>query len=121
MKEINLYPQAENIGTRIDVYLSEELDITRSRINSIIKDEKVFFNNTLITKSGFKIKAGEIKLFFEEPKELDAKPQNIPIDIIYEDSDIAVVNKPQGMVTHPAKGSPDNTLVNALLYHIKDL
>lgn len=121
MKELFYYPKTEDKGIRIDVYLSKELSETRSRIKTLIASGKVFLNGEQVSKSGAEIKQGEIKVLFEAPRELDALPQDIPLEVVFQDKDIAVINKPQGMVTHPAAGSPDNTLVNAALFHIKDL
>ncbi len=121
MKELFYYPKIEDKGTRIDVYLSQLLSETRSRIKTLIVRGLVFFDGVQVTKSGMEVKLGEIKVLFEEPKKLDALPQDIPLEIVFQDKDIAVINKPQGMVTHPAAGSPDSTLVNAALFHIKDL
>lgn len=121
MKEMKLYPKEEDKGARIDIYLSKELDLTRSRIKTLIEQGNVFFEKEQVKKSGMAVKEGEIIVLIEEEKELKAKPQNIPLDIVYQDSDFAVINKSQGMVTHPSMGTPDSTLVNAALYHIKDL
>jgi 23S rRNA pseudouridine1911/1915/1917 synthase len=121
MKELFYYPKSEDKGTRIDIYLSQQMSQTRSRIKTLIENRMVFVDGAAVTKSGAEIKGGEIKVIVEEPKEPDAKPQDIPLEIVFQDADIAVINKPQGMVTHPAVGTPDNTLVNAALYHIKDL
>lgn len=111
----------EEEGDRLDVYLSEQLgDMSRSYIQKIIKDKKVTVNNK-IEKSKYLVKE-EDKIIIEipAPKLLEIVPQNIPIDIVYEDDDILIVNKPQNMVVHPAPGNYDNTLVNAILYHCKD-
>lgn len=121
MKELFYYPKSEDKGTRIDIYLSQQMSQTRSRIKTLIENRMVFVDGAAVAKSGAEIKGGEIKVIVEEPKEPDAKPQDIPLEIVFQDADIAVINKPQGMVTHPAVGTPDNTLVNAALYHIKDL
>lgn len=121
MKEHLLYPKIEDKGKRIDIFLAEEINLTRSRIKSLIDSDKVFFNDKVVKKSGFDLKEGCIKVIIDQPESISAKPENIPLEIVYEDSDIAVINKPQGMVTHPATGSPSKTLVNAAMYHIKDL
>ena len=111
----------ENVGQRLDVYLGEKIGASRSHIKYLIEKEKVFVND-IVKKAGYSLKEGdEVVVYEDEPRELNLTPQNIPIDIIYEDDDIAVVNKAQGMVVHPAAGSYDNTLVNALLYHLKSL
>lgn len=123
MIETNFVTKKEDTGKRIDIYLSEKLEKSRSAIKNLIEKGKVFFDGKIINKSGeiIKEKDKEIKIFFEENRLLEATPQNIPINIVYQDNDLAVINKSQGMVTHPALGSPNNTLVNALLYYIKDL
>lgn len=121
MKELNIYPKEEDKGTRIDVYLTKELGLTRSRIKSLIEQDKVLFNKKVVKKSGMLVNTGEIIVTIDKEKKLETLPQDIPLDIIYQDSDFAVINKAQGMVTHPSMGSPDKTLVNAVLYHIKDL
>lgn len=111
----------EEEGDRLDVYLSEQLgDMSRSYIQKIIKDKKVEVNGK-IEKAKYLVKEDDsIKIEIPAPKLLEVIPQNIPIDIVYEDDDVLIVNKPQDMVVHPAPGNYDNTLVNAILYHCKD-
>ena len=111
----------EDEGDRLDVYLSNELgDMSRSYIQKIIKDKKVIVNDK-IEKAKYLVKEDDkIKIEIPAPKLLEVIPQDIPIEIVYEDDDILIVNKPQGMVVHPAPGNYDNTLVNAILYHCKD-
>ena len=111
----------DNINSRIDSYLSEKLDFSRSKIVKMIKDEVIFVNsrpvkNSYILKKDDVIEIGDYK---EEQMKLEA--ENIPLDIVYEDDDVIVVNKPNGMVVHPAIGNNNGTLVNALLYHSKSL
>ncbi len=109
-------------GKRIDLFLAENYpDQSRSRIQKLISEKKILVNEKA-TKPGYKIKADD-KITVEIPplKELKAESQKIPINIVYEDKDILVVNKEAGMVVHPAPGNYDKTLVNALLYHCKDL
>lgn len=105
---------------RLDVFVSEQYDnVSRSYAQSIIKDGNVTVNSK-IQKSSYKLCVGDrVVVNLPTPKELEVEPQNIPIDIVYEDDDLIVVNKPQGMVVHPAVGNFDNTLVNAVLYHTK--
>ena len=113
--------EAQDAGQRLDVFLGLRSQESRSHIKNLIEKGKVFINGS-IKKAGQVLKAGdEVTLMPEEIRQLDLTPQNIPIDIVYEDDDIAVINKAQGMVVHPASGSYDNTLVNALLYHLKSL
>ena len=109
-------------GLRIDKYLSQIFeDKSRSFIQGLIEKENVKVNNK-VPKSNYKLKRNdEIEIIIPEPEILSVEPEDIPIDIIYEDQDVIVVNKPQGMVVHPAPGNYTGTLVNALLYHCKDL
>lgn len=108
-------------GNRIDSYLSKKDDrFSRVAIQRLIDDGKILVNNKKI-KSSYKVqKDDKITIEQEKPKESQLRPQNIPIEIIYEDKDIIVVNKPKGMVVHPANGNPDGTLVNSLMAICKD-
>ena len=109
-------------NVRLDVYLAEKLKKTRSAALKAIEEGRVLLNGKVPSKAGVKIGVGDvITVDIPEPRPISAAPQDIPIEILYEDNDIVVVNKPQGMVTHPASGSPDGTLVNALLYRVSDL
>lgn len=119
MKHIIVNKEDENI--RIDVYISKrEPDISRVTVQRLIDEEKILVNDHK-TKSSYKTQANdEITIEEEKPKEIELKAQNIPIEIIYEDNDIIVVNKPKGMVVHPANGNPDGTLVNAIMAICKD-
>ena len=103
---------------RIDKVLTAlEPEITRSQLKNLINDGHVTVNGQAV-KPKYKVQAGDkISLVKPEPQSLELTPENIPLDIVYEDDDVIVVNKPQGMVVHPAPGHPDHTLVNALLYH----
>lgn len=113
MKIINV--NEENIGKRIDAYLAENTEHSRSNIQRLIENEKILVNGKK-TKVSYKVQLNdEISIEDEEAKEIELKAQDIPIDILYEDSDIIVVNKPKGMVVHPANGNPDGTLVNAVM------
>ena len=114
--------EAEDLEKRIDIFLSNVLpEMSRSQIQKLISDGSIGVNGNPV-KANYKLKAqDEIVLSIPEPKELNVKPENIDIDILFEDAYIAVVNKPQGMVVHPAPGNYSGTLVNALLYHCKDL
>ncbi len=111
----------ENISLRIDKFLSDNIpDITRSAIQGYITDGCVTVNNVTVNKN-YKTRLNDIiTVSVPDPVELEAIPENIPLDIIYEDNDVIVVNKPKGMVVHPAAGNYTGTLVNALLYHCKD-
>ena len=111
----------EETGERIDSFLSEKTDFTRTRIQQLIKDRSITVNGKP-TKSSYKIEENdEIAIEVPEVETTEIKPENIKIDVVYEDSDIAVINKQAGLVVHPAHGHYSGTLVNAILYHIKDL
>lgn len=112
---------AQTQGVRIDKYVSEHTEWTRSRIQQLIEQGAVLVNGQP-TKSNYKLSSGDsICIEAQDVSELDVEAQNIPLDIRYEDSDVIVINKPRGMVVHPANGNQRDTLVNALLYHCKDL
>ena len=113
--------EEEQWGERIDKFLSESLpDLSRSYIQKLIKDNQVTVNGKVV-KANYKLNTGDI-IFLEEPelKEPDIVPENIPIEILYEDSDLLIINKPKGMVVHPSAGHYTGTLVNALMYYCKD-
>ena len=111
----------EETGERIDSFLSGKTEFTRTRIQQLIKERNIMVNGKA-TKSSYKIeKDDEIGIEVPEAETTEIKPENIKIDIVYEDSYIAVINKQAGMVVHPAHGHYSGTLVNAILYHIKDL
>lgn len=105
-------------GVRLDKLLCENLDsFTRSAVQRLIEGGNVTVNDVIVAKN-YKCKAGDnVEIFVPDAKPLEATAQNIALDIVYEDNDLLVVNKPKGMVVHPANGNPDGTLVNALLYH----
>ncbi len=107
---------------RLDVYLASlNNDVTRSYIKNLIKEGNILVNGKTPTKSGYVLKENDIVEFnMPEIKELKIEPQDIKLDIVYEDEDILIVNKEKGMVVHPANGNYDNTLVNALMYSHKD-
>ena len=107
----------DNAAGRLDKYIADNSDISRSFAAKLAEDGSVSVNGKTADKKT-KLKEGDlIVIQIPEPEEPEAKPQNIPIDIVYEDDCVIVVNKPQGMVVHPAPGNPDGTLVNGLLYH----
>lgn len=112
----------ENVPIRLDVFLSQYFqDKSRSHIQKLIEDELVTVNGK-IKKSNYKLKfQDEICVTLKEPVSLNIEPEEIPLDILYEDKDVIVVNKPQGMIVHPAAGVKTGTLVNALLNHCSDL
>lgn len=107
---------------RIDKALTEALtNYTRSQIQQWLKEQSVTVNGELV-KANYKVKAKDkIIITIPEPETLDLLPEDIPLEIVYQDEDLAVINKSQGMVVHPSAGHKDGTLVNALLFHIKDL
>ena len=111
----------EQKGERIDTVVSlYDADITRSAAQKLIANGDVVVNDEAVSKN-YKCKSGDIiKVTIPEPVLLDIKPENIPLDIVYEDDDLLVVNKPKGMVVHPAPGNADGTLVNALMFHCSD-
>ena len=105
---------------RIDAYLSEKTEYSRTAIQRLIDEEKIKVNNKK-EKSSYKVQNGDkIEIEEEKAKEIELKAQDIPLEILYEDNDIIVVNKPKGMVVHPANGNPDGTLVNAIMSICKD-
>jgi len=104
-------------GTRLDVFLSAQADLTRSAAQKLIENQDVTVDGRAVSKN-YKLRYGDaVCAFLPEPKALAAVPENIPLTIVYEDDSVIVVNKPQGMVVHPAAGHSEGTLVNALLYH----
>lgn len=121
MNEILIEVPENFEGERIDKFLSVLLeDSSRNAIQKLIENGKVLVNGAVVNKK-YKVSTDdEIKMLPSELKPLDAEPENIPLDIVYEDEHLLVVNKPRGMVVHPAPGNYSGTLVNALLYHCKD-
>lgn len=110
----------QNLNQRLDMYITSlDLDLSRSMAQKMIENNQVLVNEKPV-KTSYKTKLGDnIKIEIVEPKMTEIKAQEIPLDIIYEDNDIVVVNKPKGMVVHPGNGNPDGTLVNAVLNHCK--
>ena len=115
-----VYKEVEEL--RIDKYLASELDdMTRTQIQLLITDKNVTVNGNVV-KSNYKLKLDDmIEITIPDPVECDILPENIPLDVYYEDEDLIVINKPSGMVVHPGNGNYEHTLVNALMYHCKDL
>ncbi|OGB89581.1 RNA pseudouridine synthase [candidate division WOR-1 bacterium RIFCSPHIGHO2_01_FULL_53_15] len=117
--EFEFLISAEQKGRRLDQFLSvvADLNLSRSQIKKLIEDGLISVNDQP-TEPSYKIKSDDhIKVIIPPPKELTVRPESIPLDILFEDDDIIVVNKPSGMVTHPAPGNFSGTLVNALLHH----
>ncbi|MBQ8400145.1 MAG: RluA family pseudouridine synthase [Clostridia bacterium] len=111
----------ELAGGRLDAAAAELFNLTRSAIQGLIEKEALTVNGKSCDKK-YKLKSGdELCLSLPDPEPCDVMPQNIPLEIVYEDEHLAVVNKEKGMVVHPAPGNPDGTLVNALLYHLDSL
>ena len=112
---------ADISGERLDVFLSRITGETRSLMKKRLDAGDVLLNSKP-AKANSRLKAGDrIELFIQPPRATELCPENIPLDIVYEDADIAVIDKPKGMVVHPAPGNPSGTLVNAIMFHIKDL
>ena len=122
MEETILIVDKESENNRIDKYLAEAFNgKSRSYIQGLIEKENIKVNGKSV-KSNYKVKENdEILISMPEALELEVEAEDIPLDILYEDNDVIVINKPQGMVVHPAPGNYTKTLVNALLYHCKDL
>lgn len=112
----------EYAGRRLDVFLSEKADITRSRAEKLIRDGRATIDGKAISKSGTPLKKGQrVELDIPEVKEVALQAQDLPIEVVYQDDDLAVVYKPSGMVVHPAAGNPDGTMVNALMMKLDNL
>ena len=118
---MNIKVNEENVGKRIDSFIPMvQEDISRSMVQKLIEQKNIKVNGKE-TKHSYKLKLNdEIEIFVPEAKEIDLKAQDIPLNVIYEDNDIIVINKPKGMVVHPANGNPDGTLVNAVMNLCKD-
>ena len=113
--------EAEDAGTRADVFLAAKLGVSRSNMQKLLEDGRVKRGEKII-KANYKVRAGEMFVVdIPEPEPIEAVPENIPLDRIYEDDDVVVLNKARGMVVHPAPGNYTGTLVNALLYHCSNL
>lgn len=117
----------ENVNRRLDLFVlqfaqANNLGVSRTAIQNLIRQGKVEVKGCCVTKPNYKVKFNdEIKIDFEEKKKISIEPESIPLEIVYEDEDIAVINKPSGLVTHPGPGNYEHTLVNALLNKIKGL
>lgn len=119
--ETYLFVIQENQQMRLDKYLAEQFpEQTRSYLQKLIKDGEVLVNGKTV-KTGYQLSCGdEVAVNIPEPKELDVEAQEMELDIVYEDEDVILINKPKGMVVHPAPGHTTDTLVNGLLHHCKD-
>jgi 23S rRNA pseudouridine1911/1915/1917 synthase len=120
---ITLAADENSAGVRIDLFLSgQNDDLTRSRVQKLIEKKLVIVNGEVCDNKNYRIKAGDqVLISLAAPEELAARPEDIELDIVYEDKDLLVINKKRGMVVHPAPGHQDGTMVNALLGHCKDL
>lgn len=107
-------------GVRLDKFAADATDLSRSALTKLIENGSITVNGKAVSKN-YRMNADDVvEIHLPDPEPCEAIPQNIPLDIVYEDDDLIVINKPVGMVVHPAAGNPDGTLVNALLYHCKD-
>lgn len=119
MNNYTVTPQDATEKCRLDAFASKVFEISRARVQELISEGLITVNGKKCEKKLLLSAGDEISVELPPEKELEATPQDIPIDIIYEDDYLLVVDKPRGMVVHPAAGNPDKTLVNALLYHCK--
>lgn len=117
MNEIVLCARSEDTGKRVDVLIAQESDLSRAFTQKLIQRGDVLVNGEPAVKSTIIEEGDVLRVNIPVPDDTEIKPQDIPLDIFYEDKNLLVVNKPKGMVVHPAAGNTDNTLVNALLYH----
>lgn len=120
-REVRLMVESEAAGKRLDAFISAELpELSRNYAETLIREGFVSVEGKIVPKK-YKVKEGQtVELNYPEPVKLDVIPQNIPLDILYEDLDVIVINKERGMVVHPSVGNYDGTLVNAILYHCGD-
>lgn len=120
MRTIRLTSEAD--CRRLDVFVADNGGMTRSRAQRLIENGAVTVNDIAVNKASYEVKADwQVVVTLPDEVELDVPPQDIPLDIVYQDKDLAVINKPQGLTVHPANGVNTDTLVNALLFYIKDL
>ena len=121
MEILTLQPNKEDAGKRIDAWLAANLeDMTRSAVQRLLEEGQVVCDGKQLAKN-YKLNGSEtLEVSLPDPEPVDVVPQDIPLDVVYEDGDVIVVNKPKGLVVHPAPGHPDGTLVNALLHHCGD-
>lgn len=120
-EQITLQTPAEKVGERLDKWLAEQFpELTRSSIQRMLEDGLITVSGRQVEKN-YKLRVGDAVFMQEQqPKEVDILPENIPLNIVYEDADLLVINKPKDMVVHPAPGNYTGTLVNGLMYHCKD-
>ena len=121
METLTLHPAELDAGQRVDAWLASQVEgLTRSAAQRLLEEGRVALNGKALAKNYRLTGAEALTVSLPEPEPLDAVPQDIPLDVVYEDADVIVVNKPKGLVVHPAPGHPDGTLVNALLYRCGD-
>lgn len=111
---------AQKDGQRLDTAIAELTELSRSAAQKLLEDGQVLVNGDAVKKNYKTLAGDEISLTLPEPEALDVAPEDIPLDVVFEDADVIVVNKPKGLVVHPAPGHSSGTLVNALLYHCGD-
>ncbi len=124
MEKFEITVEKEQEGMRTDAFLASVTDnsLSRSYIQKLMEQNQISVNGDTGKAKKYKVKSGDVlTILIPEPETLDVCAENIPLEIVYEDSDVAVINKPKGMVVHPAPGNEHGTMVNALLYHCKDL
>lgn len=121
MAKINLIVDETNIDTRLDSFIADNTNISRSQIQKLIEKGDVLLNGEVANKKTKTQLDDVIEFNYEEKTLTDILPENIPLDIVYEDEDVIVINKPKDMVVHPAVGNESGTIVNALLHHCKEL
>ena len=121
MELLTLQPNKEDAGQRVDAWLAAHLeDVTRSAAQRLLEEGRITCGGKALAKN-YKLNGTEtLAVSLPDPEPVDVVPQDIPLDVVYEDADVIVVNKPKGLVVHPAPGHPDGTLVNALLHHCGD-
>lgn len=120
MEPLILQTASEDAGKRLDAWLAEQTELTRSAVQKLMEEGRVTAAGKPLAKNTRLTDGETVSVKLPEPEAVDIVPQNIPLDVVYEDEDVIVVNKPKGLVVHPAPGHPDGTLVNALLYHCGD-
>ena len=118
-------PEQESIvcdtSLRLDAFVAAETELSRTQAQRLIRDGAILLNGKSVKPNAMTAMGDLVDITFPDPVETDVLPENIPLDVVYEDADLLVINKPQGMVVHPSAGHESGTLVNALLYHIRDL
>ena len=117
MEPLILQADSEDAGKRLDAWLAERTELTRSAAQKLVEAGRVTADGKPLAKNARVTGRETVSVRLPEPEAVDLVPQDIPLDVVYEDDDVIVVNKPKGLVVHPAPGHPDGTLVNALLYH----